>query len=375
MPDQPTDWKLYTGQRVPHERITELPPPPPWRPMRAAVTEERPLRTLAQAQQQAAADDAGQGPSEAWVRRGRRFHATPAIVEVVNAALYLRRPLLVTGKPGSGKSSLVDAVAWELGLGRPLRWPVTSQSTLRDALYQYDAIGRLQDERSALPGGPASPAAPDPADARRQLAERIGRYIRLGPLGTALLPTGRPRALLVDEIDKSDVDLPNDLLNVFEEGVFDIPELVRLGHDGPVRVFTADDSQPEVALSRGRVQCAQFPLIVMTSNGERDFPAPFLRRCLQLRMPNPMGAAEEDDNPDGKRLREVVALHFKPEELQRAGDVVQHFIDRVAQGHQDLATDQLLNAVYFVIEAHAKPAEERERVLKTLEQALVSLRA
>ena len=87
---------------------------------------------------------------------------------MVNAALYLRRPLLVTGAPGSGKSSLIDAVAYELRMGAPLRWSVTSRSTLRDALYSYDAVGRLQQK----PGVDAP----------------IGDFITLGSLGTALLP-------------------------------------------------------------------------------------------------------------------------------------------------------------------------------------------
>ncbi|ETR64776.1 MAG: hypothetical protein OMM_15361 [Candidatus Magnetoglobus multicellularis str. Araruama] len=85
-------------------------------------------------------------------------------------------------------------------------------------LYQYDAIGRLQDiqiERLKKPDGKIEP--PD-----------IGQYIRLGPLGTAFIASKRPRVLLIDEIDKSDIDLPNDLLNIFEEGSFEIPELSRI---------------------------------------------------------------------------------------------------------------------------------------------------
>ncbi|EHR73673.1 MoxR-like ATPase [Burkholderiales bacterium JOSHI_001] len=356
-PSTPTpsdlSWQLFTGQRIPHDRIGELPRPPRWRPRRAEVLpgEERAWPQ---------ASDPSSGLRGAALERARTFHATPAIVEVVNAALYLRRPLLVTGRPGSGKSSLVDAIAYELRLGPALRWPVTSHSTLRDALYQYDAIGRLQDDPRDNP----LPRSPE------QKAESVGRFLTLGPLGTALLPTERPRALLIDEIDKSDIDLPNDLLNVFEEGEYEVPELRRLGEALPVRVMTSDPEQPHVTVHGGRVRCCEFPLIVMTSNGEREFPAPFLRRCLRLQMPNPTGDRPEDDNEKGWRLREIVKLHFPAQDLTAAEAVIQNFIDLALDQKHDLATDQLLNAVYFVLEPHAKPAEERSRVLAHLLQSL-----
>src|SRR5207244_1828658 len=100
--------------------------------------------------------------------RGEVFQTSEEEVELVNAALYLRRPLLITGKPGSGKSSLAYSVARELKLGPVLRWSITSSTKLSDGLYHYDAIGRLQD-----------------ASLNRDLG--IGEYVRLGPLGAALL--------------------------------------------------------------------------------------------------------------------------------------------------------------------------------------------
>ena len=80
-----------------------------------------------------------------WRKQRARYQAEPADIDQVDAALYLRRPLLVTGGPGTGKSSLAYSVASELGLGTVLRWPISSKATLRDGMYHYDAIGRLQE--------------------------------------------------------------------------------------------------------------------------------------------------------------------------------------------------------------------------------------
>lgn len=346
---KPKDWKIYNGTRKPHDEVGRLPDPPSWRPKRSEVGEERIWPTTRE-------DD--EKLPKAVLERGRTFHATPHIIEIVNAAIYLRRPLLVTGKPGSGKSSLVDAIAYELRLGAPLRWSVTSRSNLRDALYQYDAIGRLQEERLLSGTGSKHKGAWKAPD--------IGEFITLGPLGTALLPSNRPRALLIDEIDKSDIDLPNDLLNVFEEGEFEIPELKRQGNEASHPVRTSDPNQPKITVKGGVVRCCQFPIMVLSSNGEREFPAAFLRRCLRLNMPNPTGDQPEDENPGGKRLREIVKLHFGEQDLADAEQVIQDFLDLALNKKKDIATDQLLNAIYFVMESHVKPGEERRRVLEEL---------
>jgi MoxR-like ATPase len=173
---------------------------------------------------------------------------------VVNAAIVLRRPLLVTGKPGTGKSTLAYAIAWELNLGPVLRWSITTSATLRDGLYRYDALERLRD--ASLPGSKV----------------QIGDYIRLGPLGTAFIPADRPRVLLIDEIDKSDIDLPNDLLHIFEEGEFEIPELARTADASEATFVLPGDGRGWVPVNQGTVRCRQFPIVIMTSNNERDFP-------------------------------------------------------------------------------------------------------
>jgi len=264
------------------------------------------------------------------------------MVDAVNTALYLRRPLLVTGKPGNGKSSLIRAVARELRLGPVLRWSITSKSTLKEGLYLYDALGRL-DERNRRK------AATDDSD--------IGEFIELGPLGTALLPSAWPRALLIDEIDKSDLDLPNDLLNIFEEGEYSIPELARAkveSLDAGVVVRTWR-RQGEARILAGQIRCTHFPFVVLTSNREREFPPAFLRRCIRISI----------EEPSETLLGEIVASHFDDDTRAKAENLIKEFLKN--RGSKDLATDQLLNAVYLVLKSgNDFGPPEREALLKNL---------
>ncbi|MEL7071704.1 MAG: MoxR family ATPase [Cyanobacteria bacterium J06581_3] len=264
------------------------------------------------------------------------------VIAAVNAALYLRRPLMITGRPGAGKTSLAYALAHELGLGPVLLWPITTRSSLvRDGLYEYDAIARLQD---AQLGEQLSKLAAKPGDkeaAVRAAAENIqniGQYIRLGPVGTAFVRSNTPRVLLIDEIDKSDINLPNELLNLFEEGEFEIPELKRLSKEGSeLQSVESEDGLP-VMIPQGKVRCKEFPIIIMTSNGERDFPPAFYRRCLRVRMPNPSKNA----------LQEIVKAHLGEQNVEIFSDVIDDFVEeQTSETSKRLPTDSLLNLIYL----------------------------
>ncbi|MEW2139813.1 AAA family ATPase [Streptomyces sp. NPDC005409] len=304
----------YRGDGVPRGDTT-LPEPPPWRTFPRG--------------------------SAAGV-----FRPPAGLTEAVNAALALRRPLLITGGPGTGKSTVIEQVAAELALGPVLLWHITSRSTLADALYRYDALGRIHAHRlqqeKAQAGGDAG-------------VDDVAAFLTLGPLGTALLPSKRPRALLIDEIDKADLDLPGDLLDVLERGEFRITELMREEqHTARVRTW---ESEVRHVVEDGHVQCTEFPFIVMTSNGEQELPAPFLRRCVRYTMPKPTAAL----------IRDVVRGHLGLD-VGASGptaELVDEFVRRVAAG-ESVAVDQLLGTLHLLNGPTRSQGAERERLIALL---------
>ncbi|HKI02125.1 MAG TPA: MoxR family ATPase [Thermoanaerobaculia bacterium] len=193
------------------------------------------------------------------------YWADEGLVDAVNVAILLGQPLLLTGQPGTGKTQLASSLAWSLGLGKPLKFETKSTSTSRDLFYTYDALGRFQARESG-----ASSRAVD--------------YLTYGALGLAILRAneeaavaaflpagtehgGRRRSVaLIDEIDKAPRDFPNDILNEIEEMYFRVPEL----------------GNAEL-----RAEPAMQPVVVITSNSEKDLPDAFLRRCVYYHLPFP----------------------------------------------------------------------------------------
>jgi MoxR-like ATPase len=350
-----SNFEIFKSSREPHYGLAELPLPPPWRTSSSQEPPTVPKGDLFNLEH-----------LEFEATRGKPIRLRDEVKRAVNAALFLRRPLLVTGKPGVGKSSLAYAVAYELRMGPVLRWPITSRSSVKNALYEYDAIGRLYAQQTG----------------ERKI--KLADFIVLGPLGTALYPTTWPRVLLIDEIDKGDLDLPNDLLDVLEEGMFEIAELVREGGYEKIPVSPTSDDAPKVKLHGltepqpvpgGRVRCRQFPLIVMTSNGEREFPAPFLRRCIQVLMPE----------PSHDELMQIVLAHLGDlDAVQEGGEIrkeidglINVFINR--RSKQLLATDQLLNAAFTVLKRNrlntsGGEEKEREQVIELILTQLTTVR-
>ncbi|MEC9071763.1 MAG: MoxR family ATPase [Myxococcota bacterium] len=185
------------------------------------------------------------------------YIASDDLQRIVNVAVQLERPLLIKGEPGTGKTLLAESIAASLGM-RLVTWHVKSTSKATEGLYVYDTVQRLYDSR--FQDGDVSD---------------IRQYIRMGPLGEAFSSDERV-VLLIDEIDKADVEFPNDLLHELDAMSFTIPE-------------TGDT-----------VKAKHRPIVVITSNSERELPDAFLRRAVFHYIAF----------PDQDLMSEIVQVHF-----------------------------------------------------------------
>jgi MoxR-like ATPase len=262
------------------------------------------------------------------------------IIDAVNTAIYLRRPLLVTGEAGIGKSSLAKSIAKFLGV-ELLHWHITSKSVLQDALYSYDALSRLHDiqmKKLYFEIGDKNDEVKEYAN----ISTGIENYLKLKALGSAFLSDDTV-VVLIDEIDKSDMDLPNDLLHIFEEQEFEIAELKRMKFKEGEEPEIEDELNQTHKIPNGVVKCNKFPIIVMTSNNERDFPPAFLRRCISIEL-----KLSDDRDKKIEQLSSMVKAHFEKEnDDNRIEKIVTDFVELKEQGLR--SNDQLLNAIHLVL--------------------------
>ena len=292
---EPRAWHIFTGNGRDSNALSRLPVAPPWRKVGGRA--KAPASTT--------------------------YQVPTAALDAINAALYLRRPLLVTGAPGVGKTTLADKIAYELRIESTFSWRITSRTTLGDGLYSYDAISRLRDEH--LNRSNQNPNATE-----------IGKYLRLQGLGSAIASIGHS-LLLIDELDKCDIDLPGDLLHVLEENAFSISELERIA-DYQSSVSISDANGVPVIVTKGRVTGDGMPFIIMASNEEREFPPAFLRRCVRLKL----------DPPSFEELLQIARQYVDLKDGEVSA-VARAFIE--LQKTKSLSTDQFLHVLYMISSA------------------------
>ena len=214
------------------------------------------------------------------------------LIEAVNLAIYLERPLLLKGEPGCGKTRLARAVAYELGL-RLEAWYIKSTTRAKDGLYTYDAVSRLRDAQLAATGRIIK-------DEDIPRISDSSTYVQWGALGRAFQNTQRT-VVLIDEIDKADIDFPNDLLLELDEQRFVV------------------DETGEV------IQAKAAPIVFITSNDEKYLPDAFLRRCLFHYV----------EFPSIHRLVEIVNSHFPTVSQDLIDKAVARFLQLRDEMHKD----------------------------------------
>ena len=243
------------------------------------------------------------------------YIATEDLKVAVNAAIVLERPLLVKGEPGTGKTILAEEIA--RALGAPLiTWHIKSTTKAQQGLYEYDAVSRLRDSQLG--------------DAR---VSDIANYIKRGKLWEAFASDARP-VLLIDEIDKADIEFPNDLLLELDRMEFHVYE------------------------TGETVRAAQRPVVIITSNNEKELPDAFLRRCFfhYIRF------------PEYATMLDIVDVHFPGIKQRLVEEALKIFFDvRDVPGlKKKPSTSELLDWLKLLLNEDITPETLRERDPKKL---------
>ena len=187
----------------------------------------------------------------------KNYVASEELMRSVNIAIALQKPLLIKGEPGTGKTMLAEAISQALGK-KLIIWNIKSTTKAQDGLYVYDVVQRLYDSQFGNEG-----------------VDDIGKYVKLGKLGEAF-HSDEQVILLIDEIDKADLEFPNDLLWELDKMEFYIPE------------------------TKETVKAKQRPIVIITSNAEKELPDAFLRRCIFHYI----------EFPDAEQMEEIIRVHF-----------------------------------------------------------------
>jgi MoxR-like ATPase len=279
------------------------------------------------------------------------YYPSQALVEAVNLAIRLNRPLLLEGEPGCGKSQLAAAVAYQFSRRYPeiqwryQLWNVQSTSKAQDGFYTYDYVGRLQAAQLGITDPESNPNNPE-------------NFINWGPLGYAFRehqcdetnpPIPIRTIVLIDEIDKADRDLPNDLLLAIEQQKFEVKE-VRVKDEKGKQSSRWEMANPDAP-----------PIIFITSNHEKDLPSAFLRRCFYHYVEFPK---EEAD------LRKIINAHFEKRK-EPSASIVTKAINKFhklrermeeVQGEsgKKVSTSELIDWIYGLDEY---PVKEIEKML------------
>jgi MoxR-like ATPase len=245
-----------------------------------------------------------------------RFHGTETYVATedlkiaVNAAIVLERPLLVKGEPGTGKTILAEEIAKSIGAPL-LTWHIKSTTKAQQGLYEYDAVSRLRDSQLGDPR-----------------VSDIRNYIKHGTLWDAFVSERRP-VLLIDEIDKADIEFPNDLLLELDRMEFHVYE------------------------TGETVRAAQRPIVVITSNNEKELPDAFLRRCFFHYI----------KFPDAETMNRIVEVHYPGIKRRLVEEALRIFFDiREAPGlKKKPSTSELLDWLKLLLSEDIGPEQLRER--------------
>ncbi|MBX9930245.1 MAG: MoxR family ATPase [Methylobacterium sp.] len=238
------------------------------------------------------------------------YVATNDLTIAVNAAIVLERPLLVKGEPGTGKTVLAEEIA--KGLGVPLlTWNIKSTTKAQQGLYEYDAVSRLRDSQLGDPR-----------------VSDIGNYIRRGKLWEAFTAPERP-VLLIDEIDKADIEFPNDLLTELDRMEFHVYE------------------------TGETVKAERRPIVIITSNNEKELPDAFLRRCFFHYI----------KFPDAETLQAIVDVHYPGIKQRLVAEALRIFLEvRETPGiKKKPSTSELLDWLKLLVSEDISPEQLRER--------------